>query len=944
MSIRKNNNSSRDLHVTCERLSKLPISSTVGATEYNITQYVHCQNAGFRTMQSGMYQGTCLMRAIIPTTAEGYILGCRYTNSTDYDMYCRIEEVNGVKSVVWHYLGTTIGSRPLDPQEQPHDYGFVNGYAVYDHEKVDPNQVLATPPRKTTREFGFGCCSYYYGSGDSYNYCSDIYIIRCDCDLYESFTPAAYEMAWLCRYYPIYRGFYNAMRLIKYSLDDTTGEGGSITEGPDLVEAYGIQKDDLVYITNGKYRDVLALMTDDGGVDARSGQVAGDIEPPYTEIVGHSMAFDMRNTAYPGGVTPDPSTSLPDRRGRLLRGRKPKWDIWQDSVAHGFYIMDDNGVKTLMFNIFKLANGLNTDVHLEWFDGYNTDPATSHPPKITATADEINVPFHNGMNYECTLDNLALGHIDSQGALSGADDQQLFFVRNVADFTFNVVAGNAIPWNIPKAELLANPNCYYFIMGIGTQLIIDSDVMASSVEQESKYMCADNHTAEELALLKTKYRETGVGGTLVLNYLSTILRNKLIAAGATSLNGLISVALKTAGGDITMPELLGNKSVPVNGTFNGKLYSGATSNGRKFVSENLASGKYLAYNELIRAPYAAITGDPKILLLQAHECNAEGTELVDTADDYFALVTLEKATQASPNICSSLITTLVPGRKFAVDSATNPYNVGTVEHAIYQHTYNNIYDFSFWYKGTYNLSDAWKDSKTIHFAMSTDDLLPNGSTISFSESDLNYGNLRYDIYNAARRPRLTRFDGEEYVDAADTINMNGDSCFLTLRTPRQMLHTGNAANNLIVGNMLMQRYTKSGNTYTFINDGPDSGQTTPLFKQFVSVKRNGVLVAKFQFYFSDEPSYYDFVYNASTRTYSHPEGYDTIGGDNSNYQCNVDFVEMAEDFIDPNGHAKTKLSAGPQWFYVLNITYTGSSSNADYPQAGDVYDITFSDN
>lgn len=940
MSIVKNNTSYDSVDYTIKRLSTVPNSQ---GTELPIIQYTHLTNAYYSVAVAKA--GIILIRARIPSTATGYLFGYRGANDSASDnIFIRVEEQSGSKVVVWNLNGTTIGSVPLD-SDHFHEYGFVGGYAVYDYKKVNSSQ-------STPSVSGFTPANICGAKNNGANVAiSEVYLARVDFHSFLAQVPETYETPYLCRFYPTTGNdgyMHNAMRLVYANIHPTTLSGGTIEGGPVLTEPYGIQLDDIRYLTRLGYTDALALICADGGVDERAGQSSP--ESAYTAIAGHYFAFDLSNTPTPSGPTPPPTYAYLE--GKLRAGRKPNWDIWNDCIARGFYVRNDNGTYKLEFNIFKLANGLwEQKIPLEMFDGYNTAEGASHYPNIETTSDNVIVPFHNGQNYECSMDNLAVGHIDAWGDLTYPDDEMLFYVRNVADFTFKAVSGNAIPFAVPKAVLQANPDCDYYVYGIGAQLVIDSDPMASSVEKETKFICADNHTAQELAALKTKYRETGVGGTLVLNYLCTIFRNKLVAAGSSALNGLINLVLKGKNHsnqdiDITMPDFMGSKAIQVSGLFNQKLYEGQSTNGRKFVSESIASGRYLAYNELIHAPYAEITGDPKILLLEAHECNAEGTALSSaTADDYFAFVTLEQSKAATPNMTDNIIYGLVQGRKFEVDNSVNPYTAGTVNHAIYQHVFNNLYLRHRWYKGTFQINNSADDANSIHFALSTLDKMPDGTFMSFTEAELAYDNLRYDIFNAARHPRLARFNGNDFIPKADTINMHGDDgCVLTLRTPVQKLHDGNSAQNNIVLNMYMQKYKFQNNVYNFINEGPDSGQTAPYFKQYVYLRKNGTVVAKFQFYESRTPNYWDFVYNSSTRSYSHPEGYETMGGVDTKYRCTIDFIKTVEDFIDPNGNGKSKAYYGLQWFYSLNISFKNGSSDADYPQAGDIFDVTFSDN
>ena len=428
MSILKNNNSATDLGYTIKRLSTLPI----GSTQVPIVQYLRLVKAVFKPSFSLSATDTIMIRAIIPTdisVSEGayaYIFGRKYSSATN-NMWIAVKNISGTKKMVWGIGSQDVVGPALDGQS--HDYGFVGGYAVMDNKKVNNTHTASA---STT------IANPYLGGLNNNGgtlYCPDMYLIRFDCYIYVSSDPETYETPYLCRFYPTeLNELRNAMRVYNENIQPEEGSGGSCTAGPALEKPYGIQLDDLKYLTGSGYKCLIPLVCCDGGVDSRLHPQ--NPEGAYAGITGHYFAFDLSSTKTPTGTTPAPL--YPYMRGKLSAGRKPLgWDIWNDCIDRGFYVRNDNGTYKLEFNIFKKSNGLDDDeVHLDMFEGYNTDPTCSHVPKIEMTSDDVTIPFHNGMNYECTKENMACGHLTSLNELDGPDFNQLFFVRNVGDFTF----------------------------------------------------------------------------------------------------------------------------------------------------------------------------------------------------------------------------------------------------------------------------------------------------------------------------------------------------------------------------------------------------------------------------------------------------------------------------------------------------------------------------
>lgn len=209
-------------------------------------------------------------------------------------------------------------------------------------------------------------------------------------------------------------------------------------------DGYGLQLDDVSFITGNKYHDLIACIADDGGIDTVSGWTEDTAEQPY-KISNKDFAFYL--PTIPVKNETGTRTTRPGYiEGELIKGRKPQWDMWNDSIKFGKYGSgNDNQLTTMKFNIFKENNGDDV-ISFEQlkFDGYNQ--ANSFPPSFDWSG-LVEMEFHNGVQCKIDTSNIIVGALHSSPEVS-------IYYPNFAtggDLGF-VKLGNLPLWNYSTAE------------------------------------------------------------------------------------------------------------------------------------------------------------------------------------------------------------------------------------------------------------------------------------------------------------------------------------------------------------------------------------------------------------------------------------------------------------------------------------------------------------
>ena len=246
------------------------------------------------------------------------------------------------------------------------------------------------------------------------------------------------------------------------------GIGGSPSE--DIVDfpsqGYGVQLHDVKEVAGSGYNDLLAIATDDGGVDYNAGWKAADsggvdaADSPCVVTINSTnknFAFYLGNSSshvpLPSGATL-PSTARSYDIGELIKGRKPRWSIFSDGVKFGKYGYKPTAQDTtkIRFNIFYENDGTgNGKIKLENFEGYDT--GAIYTPSFDLLG-QINIEWHNGIACKTGSVNLLDGNLSSPTAL---DRECVFALSQESGGLGTVKLGNLPLWNYSASEQNDSP-------------------------------------------------------------------------------------------------------------------------------------------------------------------------------------------------------------------------------------------------------------------------------------------------------------------------------------------------------------------------------------------------------------------------------------------------------------------------------------------------------
>ncbi len=448
MSIEKNNNNLSDGHVTIKALSQLS-----GLT---INEKVTLTSSGYKPNKLSNSGFDFMMRCELPSDANGYLMGIKASNgiSASNTFYIKVE--SGVLTWV---VGSSSYTKTL--QEGVHDIGWVGGKPVYDNKLVS----TSAPAVSAIHNQKMAICGV--NQGNTYTFIPSITLYRVDINLYNSDSPNAESKHYLCRYYPVGKTLYNAMKAPEATLYCYNASGGQGTGTASGEPTYGVQLDDLRYITKSRYRDLVAILADDNGVNSElgfSGEGAGLRNADYPSVLSktsesHNFAFFLglsqgqSNIPIPDDYSATKQGSTNYELGELIKGRAVKWDLWNDAVKFGKWGDQASlGAITYMrFNIFKENTGeFVGKVRLEKFLNYDT--SKKYPPHFDL-AQSISVEYHNG--YACTLNatDRLTGYLNTEYDYSGGGDENFVFPFNRESGGIGKVKlGNLPLWNYTRAE------------------------------------------------------------------------------------------------------------------------------------------------------------------------------------------------------------------------------------------------------------------------------------------------------------------------------------------------------------------------------------------------------------------------------------------------------------------------------------------------------------
>ena len=375
----------------------------------------------------------------------------------------------------------------------------------------------------------------------------------------------------------------------------TSGAGSACT--------YGVQLHDIKTLTGSGYCDLDALIMEDGGVDTAAGwngigDASGQADTP--SVVTKTSDSSTRNFAFyvgysgnhihiPDGYTAE-STSRGYALGELIRGRKPKWDIWNDAVKFGFYVDQPiGGVLQMKFNALKIIDVSATSgqahfstidgkAHLEWFDGYNSNSEKSHPAKLEVEDNELRCYIHNGAFSQCLGADTLLGDINGV-----TDDKCIFMLNETAGGKVTYRPGNLIPWNYTQSEL-GNYGYYFYGCKIQALQIGDDTEYFSSMQKEDVILCADT-----LASKGSIYRTGMIDAGFVVGQNKWHLLDILAAAEGNEITMRLKMTLMAQNSDpssaqfVDCSKLLPTKEVTAKSYFDHYVNDNTTSDYRTIV-------------------------------------------------------------------------------------------------------------------------------------------------------------------------------------------------------------------------------------------------------------------------------------------------------------------------------------------------------------------------
>lgn len=251
----------------------------------------------------------------------------------------------------------------------------------------------------------------------------------------------------------------NRFSRIKYIISGSSAGGTSsvsVGEFPEDVGGIGVQLFDIKHITGSGYNDLIALVAEDGGIDTQAGWTSGlaDTNPSKVSETNQpdkyfafyiGLSANNTNIPLPDGCTATKGGSTSYAIGELIKGRKPKWNIWNDQIRFGKYAITlGSGARKVYFNIFYDNYGVNQDkFDLENMEGYNT--ATYHAPKIGMSG-TLNFEYHNG--YCCRITEA----MKLTGGTGATDRASIFIFNRESGGIGNVKLGNLPLWNYTEAE------------------------------------------------------------------------------------------------------------------------------------------------------------------------------------------------------------------------------------------------------------------------------------------------------------------------------------------------------------------------------------------------------------------------------------------------------------------------------------------------------------
>lgn len=317
------------------------------------------------------------------------------------------------------------------------------------------------------------------------------------------------------------------------------GEGSGTTscsEFPDDVEGIGIQLFDIKHITGSQFIDLIAMLSEDNGLDTECGwtEEGDNIDQAMSAATltkgstVYRWAYSLENGLFPTDWTYAGGGSA----GYLRRGRKGKWSIWNDIIDFGFYVGDDG---VMYFSLWialdssqpsgSLPAGqrcriTTTGGPLDKFENYNTYKSSSrassnfHPPFMRLSTDILKLHLHNGALLRCEEnDQIAgmsgqiyqLGQTQSQDQIA-KDTDVVFQLNDSVEGLVSYCLGNLVPWNRTQQQMA---NAGFVPKGVKIALAFTGEGQPFFTTPQHKETAAPYLTSGASQTVKDNYRING---------------------------------------------------------------------------------------------------------------------------------------------------------------------------------------------------------------------------------------------------------------------------------------------------------------------------------------------------------------------------------------------------------------------------------------------------
>lgn len=493
MSIVKNNTSTTDDNITIKALSEIGT--------YTLSEKCVLTSSGYKPYylsNSGFY---FMMRCEIPEGASGYLMGIKTSGTASVNNTFYIHYASG--TITWK-IGNSTYTKAREAGV--HDIGWANGKPIYDNALVD-NSATAQSGIHTSK---MAICGV--NTDDTFSFISSLTLYRVDMEVYQAVTPTVSSRKYLERFYLSASTLVNAMKIPEATMVCYNASGGAGTGSASGTPTYGVQLDDLRYLTGSGYRDLMAIVCEDNTAAAESYADGEDRLTKNDEV--HKFAFRLadgtKNTvtspiSLPTGYsvtrvsgayetnfdwwyykgTGDPydadnyTGEIPYVKGDLIYGRKPNWSIWADGMKWGRYVEGRRAMKSdvnmiyqnlyfLRFNLFKDFKGQDMQELLKRWDGY--DSAAYHIP-AASVLDGLNLEFHNRIACTCDSTSVMTGYTSS-GRASAPDDGCAFRYSLGTSTIVFVKIGNAAPWDIPREQQTGDYR--WIVRGVAVDFVYDN--------------------------------------------------------------------------------------------------------------------------------------------------------------------------------------------------------------------------------------------------------------------------------------------------------------------------------------------------------------------------------------------------------------------------------------------------------------------------------------